>query len=255
MNQNTVAVENQDVIFDDDLSFLDDLIEGVEAEAAAAVEADDDLLASVINEVEADEEMAEIYAAQVEVTEVDGTVEVEPEVVVAEPEADEETPVAVAPVVKAAKAPKATGSRAERIRTQLGADFIDKTTLTPAWATKTEGEHTADFDAIIGDMAEYVGDKAVNLFKFIKVGGGLNEVTRRGFEVLLRDGQIVGGDNGNMIVNLLSKPYSIGTSRAQCNQIMQLFTDLEIGKRVSRGVVVVNDESIILEVVKALLGK
>jgi hypothetical protein len=47
----------------------------------------------------------------------------------------------------------------------------------------------------------------------------------------------------------------MGTSQSQSNQLIQLFTDLEIGIRTSRGVVAINPESKILEMVQNIIGK
>jgi hypothetical protein len=262
-NQNQVVVEPIDTILDDDLSFLDDLdeievedeVEEEDYDTSLVTVLDDsseELLASAIEAVETEEEMEQVYAEQVvEVVEkptvVAGSLEDEMK------EAEEEAaPVEAAPKKER---PKKVGTRYDRIVLNAGADFIDLTTLTPDWAGKAEAEHKEDFAKIIEDMAEYVGDKAVNLMSFLRTGSGLNEVTRRGFEVFLRDEQLVGGDRGNIVTNLLSKPYSLGTARSQSNQLLQLFTDLEIGKRTARGVVVANPESIILERVKKLMGK
>jgi len=254
----TSTQENQDidVLLDDDLSFLDTLTE--ELEAIEVDEEDDAIIGDVIREIETEEEMQKIYAEQsVEVidriVEVDGEVELEAE---SEVGAEAESEVEIAPT-QAAKKPrvKKTGKVSERIANQLGADFIKLTTLSQDWAGKAPDKHTEDFAAIVDDMALYVSDKAVNLFKFLQSGGGLNEVTRRGFEVLIKDGQLVGGKSGNIMNNLLSKPYSMGTAASQSNQLIQLFTDLEICNRAARGTLIENPDSEILKRVKTLMGK
>lgn len=273
MSQTQTALHNtQDAPFDDDLSFLDDLDEIIEEEAGAddfeegeatLIEdsADENLLMSVVSEIESEEEMIEIYAGQnaevvaVEVAVVDG----DSPVIVMSPEesvgavAEAEAP-AVVGKTKEARVAK-SGKLSERIFGKAGANAIDETTLSVAWASKTEQQHREDFANIVDNMALYVGDKAANLFTFMRTGGGLNAVTLRGFQVLIRDGQLVGGDQGNIVTNLLSKPYSLGTARSQSNQLLQLFTDLEIGTRASKGTVVINPNSIILERVKTLIGK
>jgi hypothetical protein len=238
----------------EELLFVVDELEREEA-ALANIETDEDTLLSVINEIEADEELKQLYNTQ------ETTVVEVPKVTVVEGnevtllKAEESAALGVAAAVKKVRTAKADGTRAERIINQLGADAIDYTTLTPDWSSKDEAAQLEEFSAIISSMAEYVGDKAVNLFSFLKTGGGLNTVTSRAFDVFIRDGQIVGGDQGNIVQNLLTKPYSIGTARSQGNQMIQLFTGLEIGKRTARGTVVVNPDSVILERVKTILGK
>lgn len=249
-----------DTFVDDDLSFLDEIDAIIDGELLAERQevidgGDEDLLLSVISEAESDEEMAALYQAQEEVVETVEVVQVEGEPVVML-EAAESAELAEKVVVKAAKERKSRASKpSERIISRLGTDAIDYTTLTPDWGLKSPTEHSDDFAKAVDSMALYVSDKAVNLFAYLKTGGGLNEVTRRGFEVLLRDGQLVGGDNGNIIQNLLTKPYGITTARSQASQLLQLFTGLEIGVRSSKGVIVANADSVILERVKTLLGK
>lgn len=255
-NQNAVVEESFADL--DGLDFLDELEDMVNEEILVShqeVIADDetDLLVSVVNEAESEEEMAEIYAAQepqivetVEMTSVDGG-----EVVIMSPAESVEL---AEPVVAKVRKTKATNP-ADRIISKLGTAAIDFTTLTPDCAALDETAQLEQFATTVNSMALYVSDKAVNLFTYLQTGAGLNGVTARGFEVLLRDGQLVGGDTGNIVQNLLSKPYSLGTARSQSNQLLQLFTDLKIGTRTGRGVVVTNPDSVILERVKTILGK
>lgn len=238
----------------DDVAFLAALDDIVMEEETPVVE--DDIL-TAIGDIEIEEEMASVYESQdedsavaIEVAEVSGEAIEEEEV--AEPEVAPS--LALAPVAKTPKV-KAGAPKSEKIATRLGVDVQDYIMLTPDWAIKTDDERLEAFGKIIDGMAKYVGDKAVNLFTFLKTGGGLNIVTARGFEVFLKDGQLVGGKDGNIVQNLLAKPYSLGTANSQANQLLQLFTLLEIGKRTARGTVVVNEDSTILERVKDILGK
>ena len=255
--QNQTVVVEESFVDNFDLGMLDDLdnlfIDDVDDQHVIE---DEDLLASALNGVEDDEELAAMYASQE--VHIDPVVEV-PEVVSVAGEEQEILPVAVSATLGAVAAVKAHKSRATstslRILSKLGAESVDYTTLTPADAAKSDEEIVEDFSRTVDAMAMYVSDKAVNLFTFLKVGGGLNEVTRRGFEVLLKDECITGGDKGNLVVNLLSKPYSLGTAKSQSNQIIQLFTDLKIGTRSGRGAVMINQESVILHRVKTIMGK
>lgn len=77
-------------------------------------------------------------------------------------------------------------------------------------------------------VARKVGEKALMLFKWLKSGGPIsNEVMRRTFEVLKRDGYLTSGDKGNLQVNLLEK-YSVGTARSQANQMFMLLPFLKV---------------------------
>lgn len=108
--------------------------------------------------------------------------------------------------------------------------------------------------AAIDKLAKKVGEKSVMLFGYLRSGGRLNEVMRRAFEVLLRDGELTSGDKGNLQINLMSKPYSLGTSRSQSNQIFALFPALKITKR-EKGRMVPNPDSTILMKFKSESGK
>lgn len=100
-----------------------------------------------------------------------------------------------------------------------------------------------------------VREKMVQLFNYMANGGKLNEVMRRAFTVLIKDGQLTSGDKGNLQLDLLKKPYSIGTSRAQAGQIFSLFPILKIVHKTSeRGVYKANEESTILAFMKGQLA-
>lgn len=104
--------------------------------------------------------------------------------------------------------------------------------------------------AAIDKLAKKVGEKSVMLFSYMRNGGRLNEVMRRAFEVLLKDGELTSGDKGNLQLNLMAKPYSLGTARSQSNQIFSLFPALKITIK-SKGRMVPNPDSIILEKFKS----
>lgn len=105
-------------------------------------------------------------------------------------------------------------------------------------------------------IADKVKDKAIMLMTWLdsKKGiGELNEVMKRSFEVLLKDGELTSGKNGNLQTNLLSKPYSPGTAASQANQMFMLFPLLGITKR-EKGRMAMNDDSVILQIVKGQLA-
>lgn len=99
-----------------------------------------------------------------------------------------------------------------------------------------------------------VREKMVQLFGYMRNGGKLNEVMRRAFAVLIAEGQLTSGDKGNLHLNLLTKPYSAGTARAQSGQIFSLFPALKIVVKSERGIYVANPNSMILETMKAALA-
>lgn len=90
-----------------------------------------------------------------------------------------------------------------------------------------------------------VAEKVVILFTMFKNNGRWNEVMYRTFKLLLSDGYISGGKDSNLVKDLLAKPYSIGTARAQAGQMMQLLPLLKIVKE-ENGRLVPNENSTIL---------
>ena len=90
-----------------------------------------------------------------------------------------------------------------------------------------------------------VAEKVVILFTMFKQNGRWNEVMYRTFKLLLTDGYISGGRDSNLVKDLLAKPYSIGTARAQAGQMMQMLPLLKIAKE-EGGRLVPNEESTIL---------
>lgn len=100
-----------------------------------------------------------------------------------------------------------------------------------------------------------VREKMIQLFGYLSgTNVKLNEVMRRSFTVLLKDGSLISGEKGNLHADLLAKPYSVGTARAQSGQIFSLFPQLKIVIKSDRGVYVANPDSVILQAMKQRLG-
>lgn len=104
-----------------------------------------------------------------------------------------------------------------------------------------------------GAIADKVQDKAIMLFTWLAKGGALNEVMRRTFEVLHKDGQITGGAKGNLHLSLLAKPYSPGTAASQGNQMFMLLPLLQITLK-EKGRMIPNPHSPLLAMINAGLG-
>lgn len=233
----------------DELAEIDALFEEAFEESDADDGVSESDLMAAIEEVAASEELAELYDQQAEESaplpdKKEENIGIEaPEAVIDEIEAPapkSETKKSLSPSVK--------------IANRLGvSDFVDLTLLTPTCGGLPEDERLEAFSATIDGLAKKVGEKAINFFSYLKTGGGLNEVTARTIKVMKRDGQLVGGDEGNLVKELLTKPYSLKTARSQGNQMLQLFTALKIGVRTSRGTLVLNEESIIWERLETLM--
>lgn len=105
-----------------------------------------------------------------------------------------------------------------------------------------------------GSTQKKVAQKVVQLFSWIRNGGNLNEVMKRTLKVLVRDGYIASGDKGNLHAELLSKPYSVGTCRAQAGQMLQMLPMLKIALPDGKGRLKANPDSLILLKARTELG-
>ena len=255
---------------------LDTFFHMVGVQEAPTAAADDALLASLLGDdadeiIEpADPEVLEAAVADAEKAEaVQGLyAEQDAEAAVTDPA---DTPTTEAEAVKEPKAkkekkakePKAprvtsiTHKPGDRLVALLGgkdALVFSKSDDTIAAERRAEKfiEDMNDRDAI----ADKVKDKAIMLLTWIVSGkdtSALNEVLRRSFEVLFKDGELTSGKNGNLQSNLLSKPYSPGTAASQANQMFMLFPILGITVR-EKGKMALNPDSTIVEAMKLKMG-
>lgn len=233
------------------------------ADAGDAVVTDENLLEEIVGDAERQAQKQALYAEQEGETADGSAPETQPEAV----EGKKKGKKASAPKEpKEPKAPRATlvnTKPGDLLKLKLGAkwsEFLvfslnDATTLdTLALEAKAQEfiDKMNDKDAI----ADKVREKALMLFSWMQKGGGadaLNEVMRRAFTVLHESGELTSGDKGNLQLNLLAKPYSIGTARSQANQMFMLFPLLGITVK-EKGRMVQNPDSALLPVIKSMLG-
>jgi len=222
---------------------LDDLLEDV-ASAAARIEAKQQLYA----EQEAPEAAGEGDAPQTDAAAV----------------TDQEKPKkARAKKEKEPKAPKeprptsVTHKPGDLLIAKLGAkanDYLIFDLDSVANEIKRDAfvERMNDREAI----ADKVKDKITMLVTWLASGkdaDGLNEVLRRTFTVLAKDGALTSGDKGNLQLDLLAKPYSMGTARSQASQMFMALPELGMVIK-TKGQMVPNPNSIMLQAVNAQLG-
>lgn len=120
-------------------------------------------------------------------------------------------------------------------------------------ATALAAKQAAIKDELDNNVAKKVAEKCVMLFKDLHAGRPIsNEVMKRAFETLARDGFLTSGDKGNMQGALADK-YSIGTARSQANQMFALLPFLKVTLR-EKGRMVPNPDSTILEMVLSAHG-
>lgn len=161
---------------------------------------------------------------------------------------------------KPAPAPRMTfAKKSEKIAHKLGEKARDYLVLDIKDAELTdealELKQATLLKFIDEELAVKVGEKAVMLFGYLRNGGKLNEIMRRTFTVLIRDGFLTSGAKGNLVTNFEMKPYSPGTSASQSNQMFALFPLLKIctGKAVG-GRMEMNPDSTILLKMREELG-
>lgn len=150
--------------------------------------------------------------------------------------------------------PAVSAKTSEKIAHRLGdkvGDYLILETsdagLSAEQLQKVQQKIMADLDAT---NQIKVREKMVQLFGYMRNGGKLNEVMRRAFTTLIKEGQLTSGDKGNLQLELLKKPYSLGTARAQAGQIFSLFPTLKIVVKSDRGIYKANEESTILAFMK-----
>lgn len=162
-----------------------------------------------------------------------------------------------------------TNSKAsEVLKSRLGGSVADDLVLEVADADLTPEQLQAKQQELLdilnvrprqsadGSTQKKVAEKVVLLFSYLKTGGKLNEVLNRTFRVLVKDGYVQMGKQGNLFADLLAKPYSVGTANAQGGQMMQMLPLLKIAlpDASNKGRLVVNPDSVILMRMVQMLG-
>jgi hypothetical protein len=260
---NMQAAHEAEISLTDDAllaSMLDDIIE-VESKDEVLADSEHTVIEAAVAEIEKAEAVQALYA------EDDA-----PEVEAAQPDADKPKKEKKAKAPKAPKEPKAprvtyVGHKAsEVLSAKLGEKANEMLLLEVADAALEPSAleaKQAELLALLnkrpgtgegGSTQKKVAEKIVMLFSWMKSGGKLNEVMERTFRVLARDGEIISGDKGNLHAELLAKPYSVGTARAQAGQMMAMLPMLKIANKTEKGKLEVNPDSLLFMKAKAELG-
>lgn len=118
-----------------------------------------------------------------------------------------------------------------------------------AAAQLEEGDepNEANFTSVmstVSGLAKKIIDKGVNVLRHRKSPNNLQVYTRLGLEKLIADGHLT---SKGMVAHYQDTKYTIGTARAQTNQIMTLFPALKIAKPgPDKGTIVLNENSAIV---------
>ena len=264
MGGDSGSAGSEDIIEDpagDEGSAIESTIEAAVAPTTTAALDDPDAIEAAVAELERAEKTQALY---------------EGEEHPAEAASDADTPATPAEGAPAAdkkpkepKSPRVTyinGKASDVLKAKLGDKLSDALLLEVSDATLDPEMLRAKQEDLLallnarphnseggGSTQKKVAEKIVQLFGWMNKGGTLNEVMARTFKVLARDGEIVSGDKGNLHAELLSKPYSVGTARAQAGQMMAMLPMLKIANKADKGKLVANEDSLILMKVKAEL--
>lgn len=265
----------------DDLGVEKEVIEEALPEEPKALAADDALLDEIFEEVKFAEATQDLYADQSGATVASESIEDVPATTAedllsdkpaAAPKAEKKTKEGeeTKPDVEAAeteagpKAPKepratrVTHKPGDLLLVKLGEKADDFLTFDVNDVEDPE-KMAAKRDVFIAKMndkdaiAVKVKEKIVQLFAWLTKGGELNEVMKRTFVLLHKDGELTSGDKGNLHASLLSKPYSQGTARSQGCQMFLVLPELELTKR-EKGKMIANPDSALLPVINQMLG-
>jgi hypothetical protein len=147
-------------------------------------------------------------------------------------------------------------TKSQKVASKLGDKVSEFLVLEMADAELDEAALKAKQETVLAEidtLAKKVSEKAVQLFGWMRNGGSLNEVMKRTFEVLAKEGELTSGEKGNLQQNLLAKPYSKGTAASQANQMFMLLPMLKVTRR-EKGRMIANPDSLILAKAKAELG-
>jgi hypothetical protein len=191
----------------------------------------------------------------------------------AEPDASQPQPLVDAGIVippaatkppkppKPAKVPRATSvthNPGDLLRLHLGS-ATHLLTLSAPDLTLDPAKLTARHDLFIARLNERdaiatkVKEKIAMLLMWLKDGGELNTVLERTLRLLHSAGTLVSGDKGNLELNLLAKPYTIGTARSQANQMFMALPELAICNKV-KGSMTANPDSVLWPMIQKKLG-
>lgn len=223
-----------------DLEVPDEIVEEA-APVADVLDAEEQILGDALRELDIAEAKAEAYAEQAASEGEDMNTELPEPVAVAttaEVVAKEDKP-------KRKRESSEGKKKSEIITSHLGAESagffaleIDDAELDVAELKEREKATLEIIDA----LPKKVGEKATNLFDFLKTGEHLSIYTKIAFDLLLEKTTFTSEDLRN---KMLAHGYTTGTSNSQAQQMMTLLPALKVGVRV-KNIMTKNPESMIL---------
>ena len=213
----------------------------VELELAEGDATSDEFLSDAVRELEIADAKAEAYAGQESVVGEDLNTEL-PEPIAT---STTEEVAAKEEKVKRKRESSEGKKKSQIITSHLGAESagffaleIDDAELDTV-ALKEREKVTLE---VIDALPKKVGEKATNLFNYLKTGEHLSIYTKIAFDLLLEKTTFTSEDLRN---KMLAEGYTTGTSNSQAQQMMQLLPTLKVGVRV-KNLMTRNPDSMIL---------
>lgn len=158
---------------------------------------------------------------------------------------------------RAAPTRKHYADKIERLKDRVGAALPEYAVLTAADAVDEAalGEVVERTLGIIRNMNSKEKNRASNFIEFLSgKKAKLNEVLERVLRVLDRDGFLTTGNEGNVMKDLIARPYSPASARAMGGNTIGMYADLKVIIPDGKGRFVANPDSLLLAKARALLG-
>lgn len=150
--------------------------------------------------------------------------------------------------------------KVERLKARVGDQLAEYSVLTTAEVPMDDAalnevmERTMD---IIRAMNKKVGNRGVGFIEWLSgKKTSLNNVLERTLRLLKDDGYLQTGDEGNLMKNLLARPYSQASARAMGGNTVVMFKELKVILPVegNKGRFVANPDSLLLAKAMSMLA-
>ena len=148
--------------------------------------------------------------------------------------------------------------KVRRLKEKLGDSASEYTVLTLEDAGLDDAALKLKVDETFAVIAKMNKKEAARAAMFIEFVAGkksqMNNVLKRVLQVLAADGYLATGTQGNVMVDLMSVPYSLGAARAMGGNTVGMYEDLAVIKADGKGRFVGNPDSLLLMKANQLLG-
>lgn len=169
---------------------------------------------------------------------------------------------AAAPEKKAATPRVRYTDKVERLKARVGDKLAEYSVLTTAdvMSADTDEALNAVMDRtmdIVKAMNKKVGNRGVGFIEWLAgKKTSLNNVIERALKLLGEDGYLQTGEEGNLMKNLLARPYSLASARAMGGNTVVMLVQLKVILPLEghKGRFVANDDSLLLMKARSLMA-